>query len=384
MKIYAKTIEPEALKQVLRIVRSPAFADQRIRIMPDVHAGKGCVIGFTATMGDKVVPSVVGVDIGCGVFVVALDRRRINLARLDQVIREQVPAGHEVHAQATLIQPQFNCLCCRNELHDMDRLRKSCGTLGGGNHFIEVDESPSGNKYLLIHSGSRNLGKQVADIYQRKAIARPNPRFREEIDRLRAEGRETEIEAHLAQLRRQRQPNELAYLDGRDADDYLNDMHLTQRFATANREAIARAIISGMEWDGETFWSFHTIHNYVDMEDHIVRKGAVRAHDGKLFVVPINMRDGTLFCVGKGNPDWNYSAPHGAGRLIGRREAREKLTLKEYERSMKDVYTSSVSLATIDEAPMAYKPMEEIAKYIEPTAHIVETWHPIYNFKAGE
>lgn len=384
LKIFAKTVEEKAQAQIdLLLVQKP-FENCKVRIMPDVHAGAGCVIGFTANLGDKVIPNIVGVDIGCGMLTVALGPIEIDFSKLDQVIRAYVPSGMNVHESAgyyTLI----DALICREKLRNVERLHASLGTLGGGNHFIEVDEDDSGNKYLIIHTGSRNLGKQVAEIYQDLAVKNLTSCKEERLEiisRLKAEGREREIASALATLKTKTSiPKELCYLEGADRDSYLHDMHLCQDFARYNRETIANTICRRMGWT--TLDHFHTTHNYID-NDGMVRKGAISARAGEIVLIPMNMRDGCIIGRGLGNKDWNESAPHGAGRIMSRSKAKEAISLTTYAESMDGIFTTSVCPETLDEAPQAYKPMQEIIDCIADTVRVLKVIKPIYNFKASE
>ena len=386
---YATVVEDEAVEQIRRMCDHEFTRDSRIRIMPDVHAGKGCTVGTTMTIRDKVVPNIVGVDVGCGMYTVSLGRVPLNLARLDDVAHD-IPSGLNVWDRPR--EPfDLSELRCSSNLKGMGRLECSLGTLGGGNHFIEVDEAADGTRYLVIHSGSRNLGKQVATYYQRLAI--DMNRGKEEylasrdalIAEYRATGRSKEIQAALKALhsryRKDAMPEDLCYLYGTRLEDYLHDVEVCQRFARLNREKMAKMILE--ETGLEALDAFHTIHNYIDTEERILRKGAIAAHEGEKVLIPINMRDGSVLGVGKGNPDWNYSAPHGAGRVLSRRAAKEKLDLEEYRREMAGVYTTSVSEATLDEAPMAYKSLSDIMEPIGESVHVLEVLKPIYNFKAN-
>lgn len=408
LKIFTENIEEEARKQIDTLIAQPAFQDCKIRIMPDVHAGKGCVIGFTADLGDKIIPNIVGVDIGCGMRTVELGKVDIDFEKLDRVIRKKIPYGLNINKEPST---PFNLkeLRCYDKLHDIDRLERSCGSLGGGNHFIEIDEDSEGNKYLVIHTGSRNLGKQVADYYQSVAIENLNGKkqFKEAINKLVAEyketGREKDISKALSDLKKTFQPsisipNELCYLEGQQSYDYLYDMSYCQFFAYMNRYEIARRIMISMSWTWDNYsgqyldefdeyrhtGSFDTIHNYVEIGGGIVRKGAISAKKGERVLIPMNMRDGCIIGIGKGNPDWNYSAPHGAGRVMSRAKAKESVSLDEYKASMQGIYSTSVDISTIDESPMAYKPMDEIIRNIEDTVEIERIIKPIYNFKAGD
>ena len=395
LKIFTKNIEKEAAEQINLLLEQEPFKDCKARIMPDVHAGKGCVIGFTADLGDKVIPNIVGVDIGCGMLCVELGKVDLDLERLDKVINENIPAGRNIREQKLITFDQINDLYCLRELKETKKFNRAIGTLGGGNHFIEVDVDEEGNKYLVIHTGSRNLGKQVADYYQNLAIKLCSgkeemfKRKEEIIKTYREQGRKTEIQKALKGLEAEYKqnkpelPNELCYLTGKYRERYLHDMRICQEYASENRTNIANQIIEKYfdikfyEFDG-----FETIHNYISFEDNIVRKGAIRARKGERVIIPINMRDGSIIAVGKGNKDWNNSAPHGAGRLMSRKKAKEMFKLEEFKESMKDIYSTSVVEDTIDEAPFAYKPMQEIIDNIIDTVEIEKIIKPIYNFKA--
>lgn len=400
LKIFAKTIEDEARDQIDLLLAQDAFKDCKVRIMPDVHAGAGCVIGFTADLGDKVIPNIVGVDIGCGMLTIKLGNIDIDYAELDRVIRETVPSGRNVHEGHIVKYDMIQQIKCYRNLKDTRRFERSIGTLGGGNHFIEIDEAADGEKYLVIHTGSRNLGKQVAEYYQKLAIelmqGKDELYAKQEqlIADYKAQGRKNEIQDAIKELHKTFNPNplnipkDLCYLTGKYRKDYLHDMRICQEFAHLNREIIAAQIIKGMRWHEEfgppkdTLF-FHTVHNYID-NSNMIRKGAISAKEGERLLIPINMRDGCIIGIGKGNPDWNCSAPHGAGRLMSRTMARGTLELKDYEASMEGIYTTSVSYDTIDESPMAYKPMDEIIECIKDTVEIEKIIKPVYNFKAGE
>lgn len=395
--VYTDIIEDTAEEQIKLLCDQPFAQGSRIRIMPDVHAGKGCVIGFTADLGDMVIPNIVGVDIGCGMYTVELGKIDIDYEKLDGAIRKNVPSGRNVHEGRIVRFPELLDLKCYRNLKDARRLERSIGTLGGGNHFIEADRDDDGNKYLVIHTGSRNLGTQVAEYYQSLAyelMCGKDKLFEQQnemIERYKAEGRRSEIQSAIKALHRDFQaqecdtPRELCYLTGEYREMYLHDMRICQEFASLNRVTIAQIIL------GEAFGMqlsdcphFETIHNYIDMESNIVRKGAVSAKKGEKLLIPINMRDGSLICVGKGDPEWNCSAPHGAGRLFSRGTAKEKFTLDEFQNSMEGIFSTSVHLSTIDECPMAYKSMEDIVDNITPTAEIIRVIKPVYNFKAGD
>lgn len=395
LKIFTDLIEDEAVNQIHTLMEQPAFSDCKVRIMPDVHAGKGCVIGFTADLGDRVIPNIVGVDIGCGMYVVDLGDRDIDLQKLDSVIKNYVPCGKNVHEGRIARFPKLQELNCYRELKDTKRIERSIGTLGGGNHFIEIDVDEYKNKYLVIHTGSRNLGKQVAEYYQSLAVELMQgkdelyKKQQEIIDTYKAEGRKSEIQSAIKELHRNYKPGtlnipkELCYLEGEYRDKYLHDMRICQEYASLNRMYVANIILEkmGIRFTG---YSFETIHNYIDMDSNIVRKGAISAQKNELLLIPINMRDGCILGVGKGNEDWNCSAPHGAGRLMSRMKAKEQLTLAEFKNAMSDVYSSTVSAETLDEAPMAYKPIESIVDNIKDTVEIKKILKPIFNFKAGE
>ena len=394
LKIFTDNIEYEALEQIKTLTGHPAFSDCKIRIMPDVHAGAGCVIGFTANLGDKVIPNIVGVDIGCGMLTVNLGQIDIDFEKLDEVIKQYVPSGRSVHSVKTCKEYFFRRFRCYEHLQNIDRLQKSLGTLGGGNHFIEIDEDSKGNKYLIIHTGSRNLGKQVAHYYQNLAIEKCDRKHKinhyhdELIENFKSQGREKEINSAWQELNQWLKkyipelPKELSYLTGKERLDYLNDMRLCQTFATDNRFMIARKIMQRMKWD--TNECFETIHNYIEPRTNMVRKGAISAKEGEKVLIPMNMRDGCIIGIGKGNEDWNCSAPHGAGRLMSRAKAKTSISMEEFESSMKGIYTTSINEFTLDESPMAYKPMEDIMKHIKDTVDIVDIIKPIYNFKASE
>lgn len=389
---YTNEMEPSAYEQIASVCNEEAFKNSKIRIMPDVHAGKGCTIGTTMTIADKVVPNMVGVDIGCGMYTVALGNVDIDLEKFDEAAHS-IPCGRNVWEGR---QERFDLtvLRCYRNLKDTRRLERSLGTLGGGNHFIEIDADADGNRYLIIHSGSRNLGTQVAGFYQGIAIdlnlgKEEYFKKRDEIIRTyKEEGRRSEIRATLKKLAKEWEakepamPRELCYLYGSFMEDYLHDINICQQFAKRNREKMAEILL---EKTGLTAYeTFQTIHNYIDIDEMILRKGSVSAKAGEKLLIPINMRDGSLICVGKGNADWNYSAPHGAGRLLSRSAAFERLTMEEYEKQMEGIYTTCVNTSTLDESPMAYKNMDEIVANIEPTAEIIAHVKPIYNFKAAE
>lgn len=358
-KVFTDTLEPSAEGLIKTFCDQPYSAQSKIRIMPDVHAGKGCTIGTTLTVKDAVVPNVVGVDIGCGMLTVKLNEKRIDLPKLDSFIRQNIPCGRDIRERSHRSHGRldvYELLCVKRV--DIRRAKESLGTLGGGNHFIEIDKDDEGNLYLVIHTGSRNLGLRVAQYYQNIAYKACGGRAQTTI------------------------PYELAFLQGDAMQDYLQDMEFMQRFAELNRTIIKEVILDGMKLHEEE--SFSTVHNYIDTENMILRKGAVSAQKGERLLIPMNMRDGSLICTGLGNEDWNFSAPHGAGRLMSRKDALSSFTLNAFKKSMDGIFTTSVTADTIDECPMVYKPMEEIIKNIKETVTIERTIKPIYNFKASE
>ncbi|MBR3105084.1 MAG: RtcB family protein [Lachnospiraceae bacterium] len=389
---YATVVEEEAIEQVRRMCDYPFTEGAKIRIMPDVHAGKGCTIGTTMTVVDKAVPNVVGVDIGCGMYTVNLGKADIDLEKLDEAAH-YIPSGMNVWEGR---QERFDLtgLRCYRELKEMKWLERSLGTLGGGNHFIEVDRAADGTNYLVIHSGSRNLGKQVADLYQNLAInlSRGYGDYLEQRDEIirtyKEQGRRNEIQEALKQLHWQVYqsdtpiPEDLCYLSGKYLENYLHDVVICQRFARRNREKMAEILLERTGISGGE--AFHTIHNYIDTDEMILRKGAIAAHAGEKVLIPINMRDGSVLAIGKGNPEWNYSAPHGAGRVMSRSKAKNTLSMEEYKEEMKGIYTTSVNEKTLDEAPMAYKSLNDIIDVIKESVEVIDVMKPIYNFKASD
>ena len=387
---FADIMEDEARAQIKRMCDYEFTRDSKVRIMPDVHAGAGCTIGTTMTVVDKAVPNVVGVDIGCGMYTVKLAERDIDFAAVDEAAHF-IPSGRGVW-EGRQAHFDLTALNSYRQLKDTRRLVRSLGTLGGGNHFIEIDRSGDGTNYLVVHSGSRNLGKQVAEYYQKLAIDLSHGKeelfARQEnlIETYKALGRRNEIQAALKELKREFKakasdvPADLCFVYGKYFDQYLQDVALCQKFARRNREMIAHILMKRAHLTAVD--AFHTIHNYIDVDEMILRKGAIAAHEGERVLIPINMRDGSILAVGKGNPDWNYSAPHGAGRLMSRTDAKELLNMDEYARAMEGIYTTSVKESTLDEAPMAYKSLDDIVGTIEPTAEIIEVLKPVYNFKA--
>ncbi|WP_040658445.1 RtcB family protein [Oscillibacter ruminantium] len=389
---YTDMLEKAAAGQIKAVCDQSAFADCKIRIMPDVHAGMGCTIGTTMTITDKVVPGMVGVDIGCGVETVCIAEKELNLAALDALIRREIPCGREIRDTEHQFNKEIDLteLRCANQVN-LVRAWRSIGTLGGGNHFIEVDRGEDGALYVVIHSGSRHIGKEVAKYYQEEGFHAlcGNARFQldKAIARMKAEGNTKEIHKTIKKLKSQRamltpMPKDLSYVEGKLFEDYIHDMKLIQRFAVLNRQAMMEVLLTGMGFTAVE--RFTTIHNYIDTEEMILRKGAVSAKQGEKLLIPINMRDGSLICMGKGNEDWNCSAPHGAGRLMSRKDAFDRLSMEEYKEQMSDIFSTCVVADTLDESPMAYKPMDEIVAQIAPTAEIVDRIKPIYNFKSTE
>jgi tRNA-splicing ligase RtcB len=385
-KVFTDNVDDMTIGQVIELCNQPFVEGSKIRIMPDTHAGKGSVIGTTMTITDKVVPNLVGVDIGCGMNVtkLAIKAKDINFEELDAVINKHVPSGmtarSKAHRNSKAI-PFDKVLAPINR----DRAEKSIGTLGGGNHFIEVNEDEDGFIYLVIHSGSRNIGKTVAEYYQDVAIKRLSENRKEtdvKIEQLKAEGRQAEISEFLKESKKNRPAinKALAYVEGKDMEDYIHDLTIAQQYALVNRNTMAEVILEQMGWD--VVEKFDTIHNYIDVENMILRKGAISAQKGEVVIIPMNMRDGSLICVGKGNPDWNFSGPHGAGRLMSRSKAKELINLEEFKETMKDVWSTSVVQSTLDESPFAYKPMDEIIQNVKESVDILKVIKPLYNFKA--
>lgn len=387
-KVFTDVIESEAISQIMELCNQPSFEGLQIRIMPDVHAGAGCTVGTTLTIKDKVIPNLVGVDIGCGMEVANLGNVDIDYKKLDEIIRTKIPFGCNIREKAHSYAKQIDLseFRCKNDLN-IDKAEKSIGSLGGGNHFIEVDIDDDGNKYLVIHSGSRHLGLEVCKHYQREAFREIQKRTgkdaqKEIIDKCKREGRLQDISDELKSLKPLYVPKDLAYCEGKLFDDYIHDMKIAQKFAMLNRLAMKKEILDNLGL--KEIDSFTTLHNYIDTDNMILRKGSVSAQNGEKLIIPINMRDGSLICVGKGNPDWNYSAPHGAGRLMSRSEARHQLSLDEFQKSMEGIFTTSVGYGTIDESPMAYKSINDIVDNIHDTVDIVKIIKPLYNFKASD
>ena len=389
-RIFTDVVDSTSIAQVQELCNQEFTAGSRIRLMPDIHAGKGCTIGTTMTITDKVVPNLVGVDIGCGMETTRIREKRLELQKLDKLIYEKIPSGFSIREKAHRYADQIDLsqLYCARHV-DLLRAEKSIGTLGGGNHFIEVDKDDEGNLYLVVHSGSRHLGVEVADYYQNEGYKVLNHTDDASLEALvmqmKAEGREKEIQKELKKRKNVKQtsiPRALAYVSGELFQHYIHDMKIVQQFAMLNRQAMMDELVKGLKLHVEE--QFTTIHNYIDTDAMILRKGAVSAKAGERLLIPINMRDGSLLCVGKGNEDWNFSAPHGAGRLMSRAEAKQSFTVSEFKKQMADVFTTSVNRSTLDECPMAYKGMQDILDNIGPTADVVKIIRPIYNFKAGD
>ena len=389
-KIFTDVVDQASIAQVILLCSQEFAQGSRIRMMPDIHAGAGCTVGTTMTIRDKVVPNLVGVDIGCGMETVRLRERHLELQQLDKYIRQRIPSGFSIRDKAHryMEKVDLSALRCYKSVDPL-RAEKSLGTLGGGNHFIEVDRDEDGDLYLVIHSGSRHLGLEVANFYQNEAYQRLNGSSKADAEalaaQLKAEGRDKEIQKALKALKSTKRtsvPKPLAYAQGELFDDYIHDMAIVQQFAALSRQAMVDELLRGLKLHAQD--SFTTIHNYIDMEAMVLRKGAVSAKEGERLLIPINMRDGSLICVGKGNPDWNCSAPHGAGRLMSRADAKHSFTVSQFKKEMDGIYTTSVGKSTLDECPMAYKTMSDIVDNIGETARIEKIIRPVYNFKAGD
>lgn len=389
-KIFTDIVDQESIAQIMLLCNQEITSDSKIRIMPDIHAGAGCTVGTTMTITDKVIPNLVGVDIGCGMELIKIKERHIELQKLDKLIYQKIPSGFSIREKAHpfIKNIPLKDLYCYKEINIL-RAEKSLGTLGGGNHFIEADKDEEGNIYIVIHSGSRHLGLEVANYYQREGYHQLNGSSKADIDaliqQLKAEGRDKEIQKSVAALKNVKRihiPKDMAYVQGDLFDKYIHDMKIIQEFAMFNRKAMMDEIIRGMKL--HVVEQFTTIHNYIDMEAMILRKGAVSAKKGEKLLIPINMRDGSLICIGKGNDEWNCSAPHGAGRLMSRSKARQSFTVSSFKSEMEGIYTTSVGKQTLDECPMAYKSMDDIVNNIGDTVDIETIIKPIYNFKAGE
>ena len=389
-KIFTDIVDEASISQVLLLLNQEFTSDSKIRLMPDIHAGSGCTIGTTMTITDKIVPNLVGVDIGCGMETVKIKEKHIELQKLDKLIYEKIPSGFNIREKAHRYFKEINLeeLYCYKQI-DSKRAEKSLGTLGGGNHFIEADKDDDGAIYLVVHSGSRHLGLEVANYYQEEGYKVLNGSANNDvnalIEQLKAQGRKREIQKSIAALKNTKRtniPKQLAYVSGDLFKQYIHDMKIIQRYAELNRQAMMDEIVKGMKL--HITEQFTTIHNYIDTEAMILRKGAVSARKNEKLLIPINMRDGSLICIGKGNDDWNQSAPHGAGRLMSRSAAKESFTVSEFKKQMDGIFTTSVSRSTLDECPMAYKGMGYIVNNIGDTAEITQIIKPIYNFKAGD
>lgn len=392
-KVFTDVIEESATAQIKELCDQEFVQNEKIRIMPDAHAGAGCVIGTTMTITDKIVPNLVGVDIGCGMETVRIKGKHIELMQLDKLIHRNIPSGFDVRDTPHRYSEQVNLteLKCAKYVN-LDRAEKSLGTLGGGNHFIEADNDDNGSIYIVVHSGSRHLGVEVAKHYQEMGYKQLVSQYvankdeeRKLVEELKEQGRKQNIQKEIIKLRKNKTvpvPKHLAYVSGDLFNNYIHDMRIVQRFAELNRKAIMDEILKGMGLKTEE--QFTTIHNYIDTENMILRKGSVSARTEEKLIIPINMRDGSLICIGKGNPDWNYSAPHGAGRLMSRSAAKKSFTVSEFKKQMKGIYSTSINSGTLDECPMAYKNMDDIVNNIGDTAEIVNIIKPIYNFKAGD
>ncbi len=388
-KIFTDVVDEASISQVLLLLNQEFVSGSKIRLMPDIHAGAGCTVGTTMTIADKIVPNLVGVDIGCGMETVKIRESNIELQKLDKLIYEKIPSGFRVREKTHRYFDEINLedLFCYKYI-DPRRAEKSMGTLGGGNHFIEANKDTEGNIYIVIHSGSRHLGLEVANYYQEEGYSSLNGSAKKDIENLiadlREQGREREIQKSIAELKNTKRtsiPRQLAYVSGELFAEYIHDMKIVQRYAELNRQAMMDEIIKGMKI--HVTEQFTTVHNYIDTKAMILRKGAVSAQEGEKLLIPINMRDGSLICIGKGNDEWNRSAPHGAGRLMSRSAAKESFTVSEFKRQMAGVYTTSVNKDTLDECPMAYKGMEDIVNNIGDTVDVMQVIKPIYNFKAG-
>lgn len=393
-KVFTNVLDEICQEQIKRFLDQEIFKDAKIRIMPDCHVGRSCVVGFTADLGNEVIPNIVGADIGCGMYTIELGQVDIDLRRFDSVVNEHIPHGRNIHPGRLMRFEPLKNLTCYRKLKDSRKHERSIGSLGGGNHFIEIDVDEDGNKYLVIHTGSRKLGQEVCNIHQKIAwnlqLGKEElwENQRKLIDSYKSEGKRDEIneavkELHRTfKLRKPKIPEEFSYLYGRYTEDYLHDMEICQAFADENRKMIARILIE--KYGFNPIGELTTVHNYIDHDTNIIRKGAVSAKKGERMVIPINMRDGSLLCTGKGNDDWNQSAPHGAGRLYSRKVAANIFTVEEYQKTMDDagVYSSSVNEKTLDESPMVYKRMEDIAAHIDETVDINKIIKPVYNFKS--
>jgi len=364
-KVFTDSLDDKSREQIERLCDQAFTKGSVIRLMPDVHAGVGCTIGTTMTIKDKIVPNLVGVDIGCGMETLIIDgesraSKDFDPAQLDALVYAKIPSGMNVRKTEHEYAEKIDLGKLRCKAINTERAKKSIGTLGGGNHFIEANRDDKGNLYIVIHSGSRHMGKEIAEYYQGEAWRQLEKKADSDI------------------------PKDLAYASGGLFDDYINDMNITQRFALINRKAMMDVIVQGLDIPADACCErFSTIHNYIDTDQMILRKGAVSAKRGEKLIIPINMRDGSIVCEGLGNPDWNHSAPHGAGRLMSRTKAFAMVKMADYKKSMQGIYSSSVNKKTLDESPFAYKNMDDIIANIDPTAKVLDIVKPIYNFKAN-
>ncbi len=394
--VYSDEYEDKAIGQIINLCNQDFTEGANIRIMPDYHYGAGCTIGFTADLGDKVVPNLTGVDLGCGMLTVNLGKENIDLEFFDKIVHNNIPHGFMGHNRSVETLDRINDILCIDHFNKTPVFQKQIGTLGGGNHFVELGKDDEDNIFLIIHSGSRNLGKMVADFYQNTAIEERKElgdfeEIRNDlIEKLKNEGKSHQIEKNLKQLSKRfkntvtKYPKSLCFLTGKSRENYLHDAQICQQYASLNRKTMAEILLKNLfNTSLKNFSYIETVHNYIDFSDNIIRKGAVSARKGELLLIPINMRDGSLLCVGKGNADWNYSAPHGAGRVMSRSQAKRTLDIHEFSETMKNVYSTTVGQGTLDEAPMAYKSMESIVSQIGDTVEIKKIIKPIYNFKSS-
>ena len=396
-EVFTENIDKETISQIKQLLDQEFVKNSNIRVMPDCHKGAGCVIGTTMTIKDKIVPNLVGVDIGCGVLCVELGDIDLNLDKIDDFIKNNIPHGFNINNKAVVdyIDEILKIRCINNIKKKPEEFNRALGSLGGGNHFIEIDKDDFNNKYLVIHSGSRNLGLQVAKHYQDVGYNNLNynnseyeEKSKEIIESYKKSGKKKKIEKELKKLKESLKieskiPKDLCYVQGQDLDDYLHDMDIVQRYASKNRELMAEKIVEFIGLDYESLNKFESIHNYIEVDKYMLRKGAISSYEGEDVLIPINMRDGVIIGKGKGNPNWNYSAPHGAGRILSRAEAKNKIHMNDYKASMKDIFTTCVNVSTLDEAPQAYKPIEEIINNITDTVDIKKIIKPIYNFKSN-
>ena len=387
-KVYASVVDETTIEQVKTLMNQKFIKDSQVRIMADCHAGKGCVIGTTITLTDCCVPSLVGVDIGCGMLTVKLGKMNIDLVKLDRFIRKKIPSDNDVRSEALPSSVNINKLVCYDKIDNKDRIRRSLGTLGGGNHFIEIDKDDEDNLYLVVHSGSRNLGKQVCELYIQRAIddwmSKKNNAIQSLIKRYNKLNKVNKIEEGLKRLKTKYDTKDRSLLPlyGQSFIDYIHDMKICQEFAYENRIDIATLILEHLGLNLNDYEYFQTIHNYINMDDMILRKGSISAYENEIVLIPINMRDGSILAKGKSNNDYNYSAPHGAGRILSRTKAMETVTLEQFKESMKGIYSTSVQPSTIDESPFAYKSIDDIIPNIIDTVEVIKIIKPIYNYKA--